>query len=466
LARLSWPARLYIGAIVVAAAVLLIRGPFGDLAWWREVAVLGVLLVVFESTATLLRPKELAWSPSPIATLAAVVLVGPVGAALVGACTAFGLRRGPSAVQRVFNSGMLALSAYLAGEAFTAAHGHVGMPMSGSFPGIIGPFAVAAVVHAVSNHGLLGGVLWLTNGREAPGRRTSPGMSVELVVSDLGYGAFGLLIAALWNVTGLFAPVLVLIPVAVARWAVAQLVEQQRAYQAAVGALCQAVETKDLYTRGHSDRVSRGSVMIAREIGMRGERVEAIRYAGMLHDVGKLGVPTRVLQKTGKLTEEEYAAIQLHPMRGLDIVREIGFLDEALAGIMHHHERIDGRGYPMGLAGDEIPEFARILAVADAFDSMTSTRSYRGARPVEEAVAELRKWSGTQFDPAFVDAFVSAIMREGWQRSEPGAHARDLPAVPSLDHDDPGSPLRVIARPRHTEPAEPKSDPWSSPSRP
>ena len=95
--------------------------------------------------------------------------------------------------------------------------------------------------------------------------------------------------------------------------------------------------------------------MIAKEIGMRAERVEAIRFAGMLHDVGKLGVPTAVLQKTGRLTDDEYAAIQLHPMRGLDIVREIGFLDEALAGIMHHHERIDGRGYPMGLAGRRDP---------------------------------------------------------------------------------------------------------------
>jgi hypothetical protein len=452
LARLPWPARLYVGTIVIVAAVLVIRGPFGGAAWWREVAVLGVLLVVFESTATLLRPKELAWSPAPIATLAAVVLVGPVGAALVGACTAFGLRRGPSLVQRAFNTGMFALSAYLAGRAFVATGGHVGPPGSGSFPGVIGAFAVAAVVHVAANHGLLGGVLWLTSGREASGRRISSGMSLELVVSDLGYGAFGLLIAALWSVTGLFAPVLVLIPVAVARWAVAQIVEQQRAYEAAVGALCQAVETKDLYTRGHSDRVSRGSVMIAREIGMRGERVEAIRYAGMLHDVGKLGVATRVLQKTGKLTEEEYAAIQLHPMRGLDIVREIGFLDEALAGIMHHHERIDGRGYPMGLAGDEIPEFARILAVADAFDSMTSTRSYRGARPVEEAVFELRRWSGTQFDPAFVDAFVAAIRREGWQRPEPDVLTGDLPAIPSADHDDPSSPLRVMASERYPGP--------------
>jgi HD-GYP domain-containing protein (c-di-GMP phosphodiesterase class II) len=185
--------------------------------------------------------------------------------------------------------------------------------------------------------------------------------------------------------------------------------------------------------------------MIAREIGMRSERVEAIRYAGMLHDVGKLGVPTKVLQKTGKLTEEEYAAIQLHPMRGLDIVREIGFLDEALAGIMHHHERIDGRGYPMGLAGDEIPEFARVLAVADAFDSMTSNRSYRGARPVAQAIEELRKWSGTQFDPAFVAAFVAALKREGWARPEPPVLASDdLTDVTAQDHDDPGAPLRVI----------------------
>jgi len=357
----------------------------------------------------------------------------------------FGMRRGPSAAQRAFNTGMMALSAYLAGWAFVAVGGQVGVPHSTSFPQVIKPFAVAAVVHVITNHALLAGILWLTSDPDASGRRAPLGMSVKLVASDLGYGAFGLLIAALWSVVGLFAPVLILIPLFVARWAVAQIVEQQRAYETTVGALCQAVETKDFYTRGHSDRVSRGSVMIAREIGMEGARVEAIRYAGMLHDVGKLGVPTRVLQKTGKLTEEEYAAIQLHPMRGLDIVRDIGFLDEALAGIMHHHERIDGRGYPMGLAGDEIPEFARVLAVADAFDSMTSTRSYRGARPVAEAIEELRKCAGTQFDPAFVDAFVAAITREGWHRPGPPALAADdLATITAQDHDDPAAPLRVI----------------------
>jgi HD-GYP domain-containing protein (c-di-GMP phosphodiesterase class II) len=175
----------------------------------------------------------------------------------------------------------------------------------------------------------------------------------------------------------------------------------------------------------------------------------------MLHDVGKLGVPTSVLQKNGALTDDEYAAIQLHPMRGLDIVREIGFLDEALAGIMHHHERIDGKGYPMGLAGDEIPEFARVLAVADAFDAMTSNRSYRGARSVPEGIGELRKWAGTQFDPAFVDAFITAIERDGWKGPDSvageaagatGAGVADEVLAAGLEdpEPDPAEPLRAI----------------------
>jgi HD domain len=443
LGKLSRVALLYIGAVVVIAAVLVARGPFTGLRW-QYVVFPGILVIVAESRATQLRAGQLSWSPSSAAMLASVVLAGPVGAAIVGACTALGLRRGPSILQRVFNTAMYALSAYLAGRAFIALGGHVGLPDEGSFPKIIAPFAGAALILVAANHGLLSGVLWLTRGPDRMPSGAGVGLSSRLLLSDLGYAAYGLLIAALWSVVGPFAPLLALIPLFVARWAVAQFAEQRKAYEATVGALCQAVETKDFYTRGHSDRVSRGSVMIAREIGMRGDRVEAIRYAGMLHDVGKLGVPTRVLQKTGKLTEEEYAAIQLHPMRGLDIVREIGFLDEALAGIMHHHERIDGRGYPMGLVGDEIPEFARVLAVADAFDSMTSTRSYRGARPVGEAIEELRKWSGTQFDPAFVDAFVAALKRGGWQRPEPPVLASDdLATVTAQDHDDPGVPLRV-----------------------
>ena len=427
--KLSRGAWIYIGAVIAAAVFVVARGPFAGIRW-DQVVALGLLLVACESTATLLNSRSLAWSANSTASLASVILVGPVGAAIVGGCTLFGIRRSPSLAQRLFNTGMFTLSAYLAGRAFLLFGGAVGTPTPSSFPGIIGPFGCAVLVHVVVNFSLLRGVLWLT--RE-PGTATGRvGLDFKLLITDIGYAAFGVLIAALWKVLGPFTPVLVLIPLLVARWAVAQFAAQQRAYESTVSALCQAVETKDFYTRGHSERVSRGSVMIAGEIGMRAERVEAIRYAGMLHDVGKLGVPTSVLQKRSALTDDEYAAVQLHPMRGLDIVREIGFLDEALAGIMHHHERIDGRGYPMGLAGDEIPEFARVLAVADAFDAMTSDRSYRGARPVPEAIAEMRKCAGQQFDPAFVDAFIAAIERLGWTPPESAPAQEPLPTIESL----------------------------------
>ena len=441
LSRVTW---LYIGTVVAAAAVVLAVSPYQGISW-SCLAVLAVLFLVCESLPTAIMPRRIAWSPGYAATLASVVLVGPAGAALVGAVSAFALRHGPIVPQRMFNGAMYALSVYGAGRVFLALGGHVGVPAGNSFAQLIGPFMGAAAAHVIANYGLVAGVLWLTNGpgSSAPGGRGV--LDLRLPLPDLGYAVFGLLIAALWGVVGPFAAILVLIPLFVARWAIAQFADQQRAYEATLRVLCQAVETKDFYTRGHSERVSRGSVMIARAIGMRPERVEAIRYAGMLHDVGKLGVPTKVLQKTGKLTEEEYAAIQLHPMRGLEIIREIGFLDEALAGIMHHHERIDGRGYPLGLAGDEIPEFARVLAVADAFDCMTSTRSYRGARSLAEAVAELRRCSGTQFDPAFVDALVAAVEREGWQTPEaPVPPAGEPVEAAAHDHDDPTVPLRVI----------------------
>jgi HD-GYP domain-containing protein (c-di-GMP phosphodiesterase class II) len=131
-------------------------------------------------------------------------------------------------------------------------------------------------------------------------------------------------------------------------------------------------------------------------------------------------------------------------MRGLEIVREIGFLFEALNGIMHHHERMDGRGYPMGLAGHEIPEFARVIAVADAFDSMTTTRSYREAKSIDFAVSELRKGAGTQFDPVIVEAFIAAMEEEGWELAGPAGAPPDPATVTVKDHDDPTAPLPVV----------------------
>jgi len=450
-ARISPAAWVYIGAVVLAAAVLVARTPVraptnihevGN--YWAALAVLQALFLVCDSPRTALTSRQTRWSPSSAATLAAAVLLGPAAAAFVGAMSLLSLRRQLQLGQRLFNGATHALSGLAAGEAYLAINTDVGLPQQPYFSRTLLAFAVAAGVHVLANHGLIWGIYRLTRGGGMQ-RGESPESSVALLLaSDLGYASLGLVIASLWTIMHWFAAVIVLVPLFVARWAMAQFAEEHRAYAATMNALCQAVETKDYYTRGHGDRVSRGAVMIARKIGMNSARTDAIRFAGMLHDVGKLGVPTQVLQKTGALTEEEFAAIQLHPMRGLEIVREIGFLFEALNGIMHHHERIDGRGYPMGLAGHEIPEFARVIAVADAFDSMTSTRSYREAKSIDQGVAELRKGAGTQFDPVLVEAFIAALGQLGWVLPGPAGAPADLATVTVQDHDDPTAPLQVV----------------------
>jgi hypothetical protein len=441
--RTAW---LYIGLVVLATAALAYRAPLDTSLpdFWTYLVILQLLFLICDSTATPLVSRQTKWSPSSAATLAAVVLLGPVPAAMVGAMSVLSIKRQLRLGERFFNGAMTALSGLLAGCAFLTAGGHVGVPGRGDFPRIILPFAIAATVHVVANQSLIWGIYRLNRVRGTLRREGLEASLLLLLVSDLGYATFGLVIASLWGVMGPYAVIPVLVPLFVARWAMGQFAGQQRAYAATMKALCQAVETKDYYTRGHGDRVSHGAEMIGRQIGMGPGRLEAIMFAGMLHDVGKLGVPTQVLQKTGPLTEDEYAAIQLHPMRGLEIVREIGFLNEALAGIMHHHERIDGRGYPMGFAGNEIPEFARIIAVADAFDSMTSTRSYREAKTIPEAVTELRKGADTQFDPAIVDAFIEALQRDGWPLPDAAPQPADLTTVTVQDHDDPTAPLRVV----------------------
>jgi hypothetical protein len=158
----------------------------------------------------------------------------------------------------------------------------------------------------------------------------------------------------------------------------------------------------------------------------------------MLHDIGKLAVPTRVLRRADGLSGAELASIATHSARGVEMVRDIEFLKGSTEAILHHHERMDGRGYPDGLVGEQIPLFARIIAVADAFDSLTTSRSHRDAYSVEEAIAELHLRAGTHLDPAVVAALERALARHVWDptRLEPGLMAT---AGRAFDHDDPAA---------------------------
>ncbi len=183
--------------------------------------------------------------------------------------------------------------------------------------------------------------------------------------------------------------------------------DQQLMFLGTLEALSASIDAKDPYTCGHSERVAYLSAQIAQAHGLEERDVERIRIAGLIHDIGKIGVPESVLCKPGKLTDEEYAQIKKHPEIGYQIVKDIPLLDHTLPGILHHHERYDGRGYPAGLIGDLIPLMARIIGLADAFDAMSSTRTYRAAMDREAVLGEIRNGAGTQFDPELVTVFSS-----------------------------------------------------------
>ncbi|MFC2036154.1 CHASE2 domain-containing protein [Chloroflexota bacterium] len=180
-------------------------------------------------------------------------------------------------------------------------------------------------------------------------------------------------------------------------------------YKSTIKALAASIDAKDHYTRGHSQRVTEFTLLGATSLPMSQEELEVLEYAGILHDIGKIGIPDDILRKPGPLTPEEWSIIRQHPIIGAKIIDDIPFLGEARNLALHHHERYDGSGYPDGLTGNDIPLGARLLAVADAFDSMTTDRAYRTAMNVDDALNELRKCIGTQLCPVTVEAFISGI---------------------------------------------------------
>ena len=186
-------------------------------------------------------------------------------------------------------------------------------------------------------------------------------------------------------------------------------VGMQELYAGIINALSAELETRNPYTMGHSERVTNYSLRIAQIMGLSSEEVEMVNYAGLLHDLGKIGISDSVLLKPGNLNDEEWLEIKGHPTKSEGIVKFVSFLASALPVIKHHHERFDGKGYPNGLSDGNIPLGARIIAVADTYDAITSDRPYRKGKSKEDAIKIIRECSGTQFDPAVVAAFLKVI---------------------------------------------------------
>jgi HD-GYP domain-containing protein (c-di-GMP phosphodiesterase class II) len=224
---------------------------------------------------------------------------------------------------------------------------------------------------------------------------------------------------------GLWAAAMFMVPLYLARFAFSKYAETRELFFGTVQALSQAIDAKDGFTRGHADRVSRIGGAIAREVGLPERQIEQIELAGLLHDIGKIGVEDRILMKPQRLEVDEQELMRRHPIYGASILAPSAALRPLVPIVLHHHENFDGSGYPEGLKGDEIPLGSRIIIVADAYEAMTSDRIYRKAIGHDRAMEQLNKYKGAQFDPKIVRALEQVVQKKGKDAFE----VSDLPPI-------------------------------------
>jgi len=234
----------------------------------------------------------------------------------------------------------------------------------------------------------------------------------------------GYLLALLYKNYGLMALFLLFIPLLLSRHAFQLYIDMRENYLSTVEALVQALEAKDTYTSGHSERVGKLAVAMAEELEMSEDKIQSLKYAAVLHDVGKIGVSELILQKDGKLQDSEWEAVRSHPVIGQTIIKGIKFLFDIGHVVRHHHERYDGNGYPDGIKGEEIPLESRIISVADTYDAITSDRSYRKGKTHEEAIEELKRVAGSQLDPELVHVFCKVVTSELTARADSTAQVQ------------------------------------------
>jgi len=408
--------RFSLFVVVVAAAAL------AAVLWACQLQTQAVSYLVPLMLATWLVSESLALAipggcsislSYPLA-VAAILTVGPGYAALIAfvsnAPDLFARPRS-SWDRLLFNTSQVVLSVALPAIVFTLLHGSipgVGRPLT------ILPLVVVATLGVVVNFVLSGTALNILSGESA--RVVWARFFSWLSPSQLVLGFVGIAIAVIIRAIGGVGLALFVVPLIVARQTYQQSIRLRGAYADTVGSMVAALEAKDIYTKGHSLRVAEYAVLISKALDLAPAAIERIEYAALLHDLGKVGVSRRVLGKQGTLSVEEYDEIKRHPEIGAHILSDVPYLADLVPIIAAHHERLDGSGYGRGLRGAAIPFESRILAVADAYDAMTSARPYRGAMSHEAAVDQLLQGRGTQFDEDVVAAFELA-----WSEREEAA---------------------------------------------
>jgi putative nucleotidyltransferase with HDIG domain len=404
---LSW-ATPTVAAIVVASS----WNTTGYESQWPLVLTLAAAVIVSEYMAVDL-PSGGSHSLTYPLGVSAIVLLGPTGAAAVAVLSMMPAvipRRRASVRKIVFNAGQVVLTFALPAWAYLGLGGSplMGQPLlADQIARMLVPLLAAATLGILVNFAL--GGLGYAMIHDLSFRSVWREAFSWVVASQVALGLLGIAIAQIMAADGPLGFALFVVPLVVARQTHSRYLSLREAYADTVRSLVAALEAKDPYTKGHSVRVARVAVAVARHMGFEDADVDRIEYAALLHDLGKIGISRSVLSKPGALSDDEYEKIREHPDIAARILESVPFLEDVRPIVQDHHERVDGLGYGRGLAGDGVSTSARVLAVADSFDAMTADRPYRRAMPEDMAVSELRANSGSQFDPIAVEALIAAL---------------------------------------------------------
>jgi putative nucleotidyltransferase with HDIG domain len=436
-----------LGATTIAAAVLTLTAIAATPLWPEIGGIPGLAFwaaVVAVSAAAPVRMPDGAYvSVTSAPIVAAAVLGGPIAAAVVALIGTLewrevkgllpGGRGGIPWYGTLFNHSSIAVPAIVASGVF----GFLAPNGFAATPQILVAVVLVGAVHVLGNHILTAMAVGLRESR--PVMSVFSAMFRNYGISFAGLAPLAWLMGAVYIVAGPIGVLPFALPLYTTRSAYRKVVEIRDMFTQTVKSLASAVDAKDPYTAGHSVRVQQIAKDLGRELNCSEAELEALEWGGLLHDIGKIGIPDAILLKQGELTRQERMAMNAHPVKGEEILRPVEKLAPELPIIRHHHEWYNGSGYPDRLMGEQIPRLARIMHVADAFEAMTAQRPYRMTPLSEdEALHELRRFTGVQFDPEVVAAFERVIVkRPGW--SQPGEPRRPPPKpIPMLGQHEAG----------------------------
>lgn len=414
---------------------------------WQAVVVLSALGVLGTNMREMEYEAGLSVSFTTVVLAAAIVLAGPVGAVLVGVISSLCDFRSFGLASWLSNAAMTGCMAGAGAATYFAVNGldfetrkkdpELGMPSPSEILSNVALPMLAGYVLLVWVNAVLIGLLI------AATQRRNAFTEALLVIQSLGPGyvvhvLVAVLLVVLWQPVGIgpFSAVLVIIPLLLTQWALSRNAAERRSQARTVETLMGALEVATPYSVGHSSRVATLARHMAPLLNITGDHADDLNFAALLHDLGLVSASPKVPPGTSPSDVSYLAAIQEHPQAGVNMLSDIAFLKPGMTGILHHHERFDGLGYPAGLAGDAIPIFARVIAVADAFDSLTTNRSYREELSGPEALERLRLRAGTHLDPEIVEALARALENAPWEPTRIGDAAL-ASAVDVNDHDDP-----------------------------